>query len=262
MKMAFQQVDSGRTTWGATKGRTVYGLYKGKWNRLGSGDHVTSGDAGVWMVRGSLIFIRTGIRKNRRLGTGWKRVPGSLKQIDSGPKGIVCGVNSGGKTYCRFGISRRYPWGKRWLLVPGKLKYITCGAYGHWGVKSNNKIYFRTGVTRTRPGGIRWMRVSGRLSQIEAGQYGVVVGVSPDKKIYVRVGVTELRPKGTRWKKVKELNLWSHVTIRKSVLFALSTGKTLYRSSLEAVSGKFQFSNFVYGNIAYHSTGKPKFHDH
>jgi hypothetical protein len=238
MKLAFEQVDSGKTTWAATKGRAVYGLDKGKWRRITTGNHVTSGDSGVWLIRGSAIYFRTGIRKNRRLGLRWKRIPGGLKQIDSGPKGVVCGLNSGNNIYCRLGISSRVPWGKRWLHIPGKLKYISCGDYGHWGVNRGNKIYFRIGVTRSRPAGIRWKYISGRLTQIEAGQYGQVFGVNARKQLYVRLGVTEHRPWGRRWKKIKAVTLWSYVTVGKGVLFALSARKTLYRSNLGAVSGK------------------------
>ena len=58
MGQAFEQIDSGRTTWAATKGRVVYALDKGKWRRLGSGNHVSSGAAGVWLMRGSAIYPR------------------------------------------------------------------------------------------------------------------------------------------------------------------------------------------------------------
>ena len=245
MKLAFSQVDAGKTTWGATQGKAVYGLDKGKWRKLSVGNHVTSGDAGVWLIRNGLIYIRTGARKNRRLGTSWRRVPGKLTQIDSGPKGIVCGVNKYQNIYCRLGIAARTPWGKSWLHVPGKLKYISCGDYGHWGVNKYNKIYFRMAVTRSRPGGIRWKYIPGRLSQIEAGQYGQVVGVNTRKQLYVRTGVTERRPWGTRWKKVKGMNLWSHVTVGKGVLLALNARHTLYRSTLQAAGGKLLLLNEI-----------------
>ena len=238
MRQAFQQIDSGRTTWAATKGNAIYGLSKGKWKKLGTGKHVTSGDAGVWIIRGSYIYFRTGIKKKRRLGYSWKRIPGRLVQIDSGPKGIVCGVNNNQNIYCRLGISYRYKYGRAWLHVPGKLKYISCGDYGHWGVNKADKIYFRLGVSRSRPGGVKWKHISGRLAQIEAGQYGLVVGVNKQQQMYVRTGVSEHRPWGTGWRKVKGMNQWSHVTIGKGILFALNARKTLYRSSLQAVSGK------------------------
>ena len=256
MGQAFQQVDSGRTTWAATKGRAVYGLGKGKWRRLGSGNHVASGGAGVWMIRGSAIYVRTGIKRNRRLGRGWRRVPGGLKQIDSGPKGIVCGVNSGNNIYCRLGISSRIPWGRRWLHIPGKLKYISCGDYGNWGVNRVDSIYFRLGVSRGRPGGIKWKHIPGKLSQIETGQNGLVVGVNKQKQMYVRTGITERRPWGRGWKKVKGTNTWSHVTLGKGVLFALSARKTLYKSSMGAVSGKLWFGETTHYYSYYYSTNK------
>ena len=244
MKLAFKQVDSGKTTWGATQGKAVYGLDKGKWRRLSVGSHVTSGDAGVWLIRSGSIYIRTGIKKNRRLGISWKKVPGTLTQIDSGPKGIVCGVNKYQIIYCRRGIAARTPWGKSWIRIPGKLKYISCGEYGNWGVNKQNKIYFRMGVSRSKPGGIKWKYIPGRLTQIEAGQYGQVVGVNTRKQLYVRTGVTQHRPWGIRWRKVKGMNLWSHVTVGKGVLFALNARQTLYRSTLQAAGGKLSYSQF------------------
>ena len=94
---------------------------------------------------------------------------GLLKQIDSGPEGIVYGVNSNNNIYCRTGISHARPHGVSWKQVPGKLKYVSCGNLGCWGVSSGDFIWFRRGVTAEKCEGSRWQYVSGRLKQIEVG---------------------------------------------------------------------------------------------
>ena len=37
-------------------------------------------------------------------GVEWKAIPGTLKQIDSGPRGTVWGVNRNGHVFRRIGI--------------------------------------------------------------------------------------------------------------------------------------------------------------
>lgn len=59
---------------------------------------------------------------------------GTLVQIDSGPSGIVYGVNRFHHIYCRKGITLSKPTGTSWARVPGTLKYVSCGIYGCWGV--------------------------------------------------------------------------------------------------------------------------------
>ena len=88
------------------------------------------------------------------VGTSWTRIGGALKQIDSGPYGIVCGVNRGDDIYCRIGITDHNPKGTGWHHIGGKLKYISCGELGCWGVNSVNQIFFRTGVSRHNPAGV------------------------------------------------------------------------------------------------------------
>jgi hypothetical protein len=76
----------------------------------------------------------------------WKIIPGGLKQIDSGPKGIVCGVSSIDEVFCRTGITDGTPEGSAWIKLDGSLKYISCGEFGHWGVNKNNQVFFRGGI--------------------------------------------------------------------------------------------------------------------
>ncbi len=94
-------------------------------------------------------------------------IPGQLKQIDSGPKGIVYGVNSLNEIYCRKGIATGNPKGSTWHHVPGGLKYVSCGRYGCWGVNSVDDIYFRSDVTPQKCEGTSWVKISGGLAQLE-----------------------------------------------------------------------------------------------
>ena len=74
-------------------------------------------------------------------------------QIDSGPFGIVWGVNRNHQIYCRTGITAKNPRGRGWRRVPGALKYASCGQLGCWGVNKNHQIFNRYGVSRRRPQG-------------------------------------------------------------------------------------------------------------
>lgn len=189
MKKQLKQIDSRTSTWAVDARNSIYALNNGKWKKVaGRLNHISSGKAGVWGIRGNAIYYRVKVSKKRPLGVRWKRIPGGLKQIDSGPKGIVCGVNSGGAIYCRMRITPYRRFGRSWKRMPGRLSYISCGDYGHWGVNTANQIFFREGVTRNRPLGYKWKRIPGALSQIESGQYGQVVGTNRQGQMYVRVG--------------------------------------------------------------------------
>ncbi len=139
----------------------------------------SSGQAGVWGVSGSgYVYYRMGVTAKRPKGRYWKRVSGRLKQIDSGPRGIVCGENKYDYIYCRLRISSRYRRGRKWVRVPGKLKYISCGEYGYWGVNKANKIYFRQGVSRSNPMGLKWRNVGENCVKSKHGnpvRFGVLV---------------------------------------------------------------------------------------
>jgi hypothetical protein len=154
-----------------------------------------------------------------------------LKQIDSGPRGTVCGVNRYDNIYCRIQITPRYKRGRKWVRIPGKLKYISCGEYGYWGVNKANYIYFREGVTRRNPSGIKWRRIPGKLNQLEAGQYGQVWGVNRGGRIYVRTGVTEQAPWGRGWKRVRTHKKWKRITIGIGSVFGVGKKGKVYRTT-------------------------------
>ena len=247
MRKRFTMVDSGITTraWAANKRRQIFTYIRGKWYRVAGGlKHVSSGQAGVWGVSVSgYVYYRVGVAAKRPKGRSWKRVSGRLKQIDSGPRGLVCGVNKYNNIYCRTKISSRYRYGRSWIRIPGKLKYISCGDYGYWGVNKANNIYFRQGVSRSNPLGSKWRRVPGKLRQIEAGKFGQVWGVSTSGRIYVRTRVTASKPWGAGWKMVKTRKQWRHITIGVGAVFGVATNGRVYRTA-PATGGNF-FPKFI-----------------
>lgn len=78
------------------------------------------------------------------MGNFWKKVEGGLRQLDSGPKSIVCGVNYKSSIYYREGITELNPSGTKWQASSGRLEYISCNDYGFWGRDDRNDVYFTT----------------------------------------------------------------------------------------------------------------------
>lgn len=218
------QIDSGITSysWGVNSYDFIYLYTKGKLRRVpGKLVHVSSGASGVFgCARGRSIWFRRGVTSKRPSGSSWKRVAGSLSQIDSGPYGIVCGVTHKFSIWCRIGITKRRPYGKSWKRVSGSLMYISCGLYGHWGVNKNHNIYFRHGVNRRRPQGVKWQKVPGKLAQIESGPNGAVFGVNKFGAVYTRLGISRKNPVGKRWKIVGRKKL-SSISVGRGVLYGI-----------------------------------------
>lgn len=90
------------------------------------------------------IFFREGITDDNPMGSNWKIVQGRLKQLDSGPKSVICGVNNVSYIYYRKYITKSNPTGTGWQKCSGRLDYISCNDYGFWGRNSNNDVYFTT----------------------------------------------------------------------------------------------------------------------
>ena len=159
---------------------------------------------------------------------GWKLVQGALMQIDSGPKGVVCGVNGNMNIYCRVGITDQVPTGTKWTQISGSLKYISCGAFGCWGVSQSNEIYFTAAVSGPTT---QWTKIDGSLTQIEAGPKGEVWGVNANKELYTRIGVSQTSPSGLTWKKVGTKS-YASVTIGMGKLYTIDVAYTVYMGSL------------------------------
>ena len=207
------QIDSGitGTPWGVDPDDNVYSIQNGKVRKVpGKLVHVSSGESGVWGInRADRIYYRKGVTARRKSGSMWKGIGGRLRQIDSGPFGIVCGVNRGNQIYCRRGITPRRRAGRSWINVPGRLMYISCGLYGHWGVNKAWNIYFRYGVKPSKPQGTRWKQVPGKLVQIESGPDGAVFGVNADGAVYTRRGISRRNPIGGSWRRIGKTPLAS-----------------------------------------------------
>ena len=195
MKGVLVQIDSGITpaVWGVDPQDNIYTRKNGNWKKVkGKLVHVSTGAAGTWGVnRGQYVYyysyrgwkrvsgrlkqidsglpgIVCGVNKNdyvycvkginpsRPYGTGWTRLPGSLKYISCGALGHW-GVNRNNDIYFRYGVSSRNPRGSRWKHVGGKLHQIETGPNGAvWGVHLVKGVYTRLGISRGNPIGRRW----------------------------------------------------------------------------------------------------------
>ena len=104
----------------------------------------------LWTVQhAGAIFVKNGESSR------WKRISGSLSNIDVMDSGRVWGVNQEGDIYTRAGIEGS------WIHIAGNLKELGVGNDGRvWGVTSNDEIYTRVGTKGC------WQRVSGALNKI------------------------------------------------------------------------------------------------
>ena len=99
MQGKLEQIDGGlvKTVYGTDSGQNVYKakskLYPVPDAKL---THVSVGQGGIWGVnaQGEIMFS----------GPPWQLVPGNLIQVDSGPAGVVYGVNRHHRIYYRDGI--------------------------------------------------------------------------------------------------------------------------------------------------------------
>ena len=162
------------------------------------------------------------------LVSGWNLISGALMQIDSGPKGVVCGVNKAMHIFCRTGITDAQPSGTEWEKISGSLSYISCGAYGYWGVTQSGVIYF---TALTSGVNTKWTKIDGSLTQIEAGPEGQVWGVNTNKELYTRIGVSQSSPSGFKWQKVGSRS-FVFVTVGLNIVYALDGGYTVYVGSV------------------------------
>ena len=235
-----KQIDTGMTksVWGVNGRNEVFQLTTSinRWRYIGKNTrHVTSGGAGVWSIdnQGD-VFYR--IESVRRAGNKWSKVGGvKLKQIDSGPYGVVYGVSTNGTVFCRDGIEPGTPTGKVWMKLKNtpKLSNVSCGALGCWGVNMSGYVWYRHGVSIQNCSGTKWSLVSGRLRQIEVGADGNVCGVDHQDRMYHRIGVKSTNVLGTAW--MVMLHSVSHVTTGVNGQYVVVDG-SVYRSP-----GKYKF---------------------
>lgn len=235
------QIDTGLTpaVWGVDRSKKVYTIVDGSFKKIPGTNfrHVTSGAAGIWAINGDdFIFFRTGVTPQSPSGQTWQRIPGLLRQIDSGPSKIVCGVNKVNMVYCRRGISSLKPSGSGWIKLDGKMKYISCGVFGHWAVDPNNRVRFRQGVKSIKPHGSTWTPIGSiKVHQIESGPDGAVWAVHIYKGVYTRLGIKPTSPTGLKWK-----------CFTKKKLVSISVGPgTLYGIDRNGKSFEGEASSFV-----------------
>ena len=128
------------------------------------------GEAGVWCFdANNQVYIQEGVTESHPSGTQWKLLSSTaLKQIDSGPRGIVYGVNIYNHIYCRIGITSDAPDGTGWKRVWGRLNYVSCNDLGCYGVNHFYQIFCRLGVNAENCAGSAWIHINGlSLRQIE-----------------------------------------------------------------------------------------------
>ncbi|XP_066918983.1 uncharacterized protein [Clytia hemisphaerica] len=215
------QIDTGMTSlvWGIDETEKAFILSEENTLRpvnpsaITSIRHVTAGEAGVWSIDDSgRIYFRMGTSAYNRRGVEWKAIPGTLKQIDSGPRGTVWGVNRNGHVFRRIGIQNGDLAGTGWERIEGELKYVSCGEFGCWGIRrEDDSVCFRKGISETAPQGQQWVPIPGRLRMIESGPNGVTVGLNDDNDVFVRKGIRIDNPQGTEWVRLTIKLL--HVTV-------------------------------------------------
>ncbi|KAI8493883.1 hypothetical protein Bbelb_282300 [Branchiostoma belcheri] len=141
-------------------------------------------------------------------GTGWRQIPGKLKQVEAGLSGRQAwGVNSGDSIFLRT-----QPTDPAWWSVDGLLKFVSVGSRGVWGVNRNDDIFYRSGTYKNlASSGSGWVKIEGKLKQISSGHS--VWGVNANDDIFIRQGVTSTNPTGSDWLhvggKLKQLDVSS-----------------------------------------------------
>lgn len=235
LSQPMKQIDTGITSavWATDPSEDIYFLSGKQFQKVaGKLIHVTSGASGVWGVnRLNQIFFRDGVTLSLPKGVAWKLVAGGLMQIDSGPKGVVCGVAKAYGVYCREGITDASPTGTKWFRTSGLLKYISCGGYGYWGVNAGGDIFFTRDVYDDKIQKTNWEKVDGSLRQIEAGPNGEVWGVNANDELFTRIGVTQGSPTGFAWKRIGGRSFVS-VTVGQNALYAIDVGNTVYSGTM------------------------------
>lgn len=119
----------------------------------------------------------------------WKKVPGTMKQIDSREQTWAV------KNDKSIWILEK----DKWTTIDGLLVHVSNGKAGVWGVNHYDNIFFRIGVTKTNPKGTSWKQIAGGLKQIDSGISRVVYGVNVNNNIFCRSGISESLLYGNHW---------------------------------------------------------------
>ena len=160
-----------------------------------------------------------------------------MKQIDSGPEGIVIGVTENHEVYRRAGISNTNYIGKEWVKIDGSLTHVSCGRSGCWGVDSTEHVYYIDGVLLQSCLGPSLVAVDGKMKQVEVGEIEDVYAINNNGNLYVRLGVTKINIFGSEWKFLRQA---SYVTSGWTGQYVL-VDNMVYESS-----GKNNFYHRIY----------------
>ena len=229
-----KQIDHGLTkaVWGVRDDDAIYRLKHGNlaWKRIpGALKHVSAGKAGIWGVeRDNNIYYRDGVNESNPDGTSWRVIVGKLKQVDSGPTGIVYGVDSNGTVYCRSGIESGKPFGTNWMQVMPSIamKYVSCGERACWGVNTANNPRYRSEVTKDNCAGKKWHKIIGDLTQIEVGKWNDVYGINSAGEVFRRIRMSKQERIGRDWRKILENG--SHITTGVNGQYLLVNGGQIH----------------------------------
>ena len=115
------------------------------------------------------VYVRQGVTDSDPSGTKWNLLSSQpLTHVDSGPRGIVYGLDRNDRIYCRTGISSDVREGTGWKMLPGLLTYVSCNVLGCYGVDAHNQVWYRHGVNAENCAGSTWTVIDGvSLMQIE-----------------------------------------------------------------------------------------------
>lgn len=234
-----KQIDTGITNslWGLNDDGKPFVFDNVTWVPVsGIFTYVTSGQAGVWAVMANRdIFYREGISHLNPTGMKWKHVGGGLQQIDSGPAGVVYGIDENHDLLCRDGIKPGSPVGLLWTRIQGSYKHVTCGSKGCWALTTNKEVLYRFGIRPDFCKGKLWIPVPSpvKMKYIEAGSEGSLWAVSEAGEVWYRDGVDELHPYGQRWKKEGSGGGYNMVTVGLNGEYALKNSGDIYHLKSE-----------------------------
>ena len=263
-----KQIDTGITSslWAVNDKDVSFVFNNVSWVPVGGAFHyVTSGQAGVWAVSTDRhVFYRDGINHLNPTGIKWTQVGhASLRQIDSGPTGIVYGIDEDRKLVCRSGIKPGKPTGSLWKRIRGIYRHVTCGPRGCWAITAKNMIVFRFGVRADFCRGTLWIPVPSpvEMRYIEAGSDGSLWAVSEERgELWYRTGVDELHPYGQQWVKENSGDGSGYAAVTSGLngeyilnesdeIFHLKSKSCLFDAELYSL---FSFSNLHLSIITFH----------
>jgi hypothetical protein len=246
-----RQVDTGLTSalWGVSPAGQPMVYLNETWVPVsGVFKDISSGEAGVWAVKGDgQVFYRAGVSHLNPTGMRWKNVGGYLRQVDSGSKGVVYGIDQERKLVCRGGIQKDLPTGLKWKNIEGAYKHVTCGYRGCWVIRDDNRIQFRLGITDDNCEGRVWVNVNApkQMRYIENGGDGTLWAVDENAEVWYREAVDALHPYGTDWAKLNLGGAFRMITSGFDGQYALDISGYVYHLEGKCLNELANFTNYL-----------------